>query len=328
MSVPWGTARPPAPALVPARTSARTPDSAADGRAAGDRAAGDGVAGDGVAGGSAARDSAADEGVAGGSAAGESAARNAPVIVLTYANAGGRRLQSLLESQPELTCTTSTGVLAACEQAAAAWRSVERRPAGALSAIAVKSIRAMATQMMMIMTVRSGRPRWCELAVAQPSAAEAFLEVFPGTRFVCVHRACPDLISAVLRASPWGLAGAGFIPYVSAYPGSTVAAMAAWWAAHAGPLLDFERANPGACLRLRYEDLTQDPGAALAGVRAFLRLGRPDVLPSPPDDAPAGAGDRTDGPDLPLGQIPRLLADQISERHAELGYPRLDPARG
>jgi len=264
----------------------------------------------------------------------DGAARNAPAVVLTYGNAGGRRLQSLLESQPELTCTTSTGVLAACEQAAAAWRQVERRPAKGLSPLAVKSVRVMATQMITAVTVRSGRPRWCELAAAEPSAAEAFLQVFPGTRFVCLHRACPDLVAAVLLASPWGLSGSEFAPYVAAYPGSTVAALAAWWAGHARPLLDFEHAHPDACLRLRYEDLTGDPDAALNSIRAFLGLGGPDILPPAPGDVPGGdvdggdvdgadgAAGREPGADLPLGQIPPVLLDQVNQLHAELGYPQ------
>lgn len=269
----------------------------------------------------------------------DGAARNAPVVVLTYGNAGGRRLLSLLESQPELTCTTSTGVLAACEQAAAAWGQVERRPAGSLSPLAVKSIRAMATQMMMVMTVRSGRPRWCELSAAEPGAAEVFLRAFPGTRFLCLHRACPDLVSNVLLASPWGLSGAGFAPYVAAYPGSSVAALAAWWVARARPVLEFEHAHPGACLRLNYPDLTRDPETALSGVRAFLGLGDPDALPPAPavvpvqapsgappaGRAPEGGGDRGGGADLPLEQIPPPLLAQVNELHAELGYPRLGP---
>jgi sulfotransferase family protein len=254
-------------------------------------------------------------------------ARNAPVIVLTYGNAGGRRLQSLLESQPELTCTTSTGVLAACERAAAAWRQVERRPAGVLSPLAVKSIRAMAVQMMLIITVRSGRPRWCELAAAEPGAAEAFLQAFPGTRFLCLHRACPDVISAALLTSPWGLSGAGFAPYVATYPGSAVAALTAWWAAHARPVLDFEHDHPDACMRLNYEDLAEDPDTVLSGIRAFLGLGGPDVLPSAPAVVPvqasAGVTSHGAGADLPLDQVPPPLLAQVNQLHAELGYPQL-----
>lgn len=255
------------------------------------------------------------------------ATRNAPVVVLTYGNAGGRRLQALLESQPELACTASTGVLAACDQAATAWRQVEGRPAKGLSPLAVKSVRAMATQMITAVTVRAGRPRWCETAAAEPSAAETFLQMFPGTRFVCLHRACPDLIAAVLLASPWGVSGPVLAPYVAAYPGSTVAALTAWWVAHAGPVLDFERAHPGACMRVRYEDLAEDPDAARSGIQAFLDLRAPDAAPPVPAVVPvqasADAPSQATGADLPLDRIPPPLLTQVNELHAELGYPLL-----
>lgn len=261
----------------------------------------------------------------------EGAARNAPIIVLTYGNAGGRRLRSALASQPELTCTMGTGVLAACEQAAAAWRRVEGRPAKGLSPLAVKSIRSMVTLMVTAATARSGRPRWCETAAAEPGAAEVFLQVFPGTRFVCLHRSCPDLISAVLLASPWGLSGPGFAPYVAAHPGSTVAAMAGWWAARARPLLDFERAHPAGCFRVRYEDFSEDPEAVLTTIRAFTGLGGPSALPPEPAIDPDQAPDDTAdleadveaGLAPPLGQIPPVLLAQVNQLHAELGYPPL-----
>lgn len=253
--------------------------------------------------------------------------RKAPVIVLTYANAGGPRLQSLLVSQPELTCTSGTGVLAACERAGVAWRQMEGRPANGLSALAVKSIRAMVTMMITSATVRSGRSRWCEMAAAEPSAAEAFLEVFPGTRFVCVQRSCPDLVSAMLLASPWGLSGAAFAPFVAAYPGSSVAALAAWWVAHAGPLLEFERTHPGACIRLSYEDIADSPDATLHHIRQFLGLGGPHDLPPEPvadaDQAPADDADLDPSTDLPVDQIPPALLSQVNLLHAELGYPRV-----
>lgn len=264
-----------------------------------------------------AREAASDDGV-----------RNAPVIVLTYGNAGGRRLQSLLESQPELTCTTGTGVIAACGQAAVAWKQVDGRPARGLSPMAVKSIRSMGTQMITMITVRTGRPRWCELAAADPAAAGVFLEAFPQARFLCLHRACPDLVSAVLLASPWGLSGPEFAPYVGAYPGSTVAALAAWWAAHARQVLDFEKAHAASCLRLDYADLAEDPDAVLAGVRSFLGLGGPQALPSGSAGGPAQASSGADGDlaaDLPLDQIPPPLLAQLNDLHAALGYPSLGP---
>jgi hypothetical protein len=258
--------------------------------------------------------------------------RNAPVIVLTYGNAGGNRLQALLESQPELTCTVGTGILPACEQAATAWKQAERRPARPLSPMALKSIRAMTAQLITIVTVRTGRPRWCELATAEPSAAAVFGEIFPEARFLCLHRSCPDLISAVLLASPWGLSGPGYAPYVAAYPGSTVAALAAWWTARARPLLDFEKRHPGQCQRLHYAGLDQDPDATVDRIRAFLGLGGPAALPAEPPAAPDQAPAPPNGPagpglaaGLPVDQIPPPLLAQVNDLHTALGYQPIGP---
>jgi sulfotransferase family protein len=252
-----------------------------------------------------------------------------PVVVLTYGHAGGQVLQSLLDAEPELACTAGTGVLPACAQAAAAWRQVDGRPDAPLSPLAVMSIRKLATQMITVIAVRTGRSRWCETAVADRNAAETFLRLFPDARFVCLHRACPGVISALLQASPWGLSGHAFAPYVTANPFSTAAALAAWWAAHAEPLLAFEHDHPKACLRVRFEDLADDPGSVMQGLKAFLGLSPTAVgfprLPQPgqriqPPGRAAGLGV---APQFPTGQVPTDLVSCVNELHAQLGYPPL-----
>lgn len=262
-----------------------------------------------------------------GSAGPDGRKRADPVIALTYGHAGAAHLQRLLQDQPELAITSATGLLAACDVAATAWREAEQRSERILSPLAKKSIRAMASAMMLTITVRAGRPRWFEIAAAEPSAAETFLELFPGTRFVCLHRACEDVIYATLQAWPWGLAGQAYAGYTVSYPGSTIAALAAWWAGHAGPILEFERKHPEACMRLRYEDLAADPARTEREIKEFLGLeeGAP-VLPELPDDprrALAGADAPGCGAGLPAWQIPAGLLAQVNELHARLGYPPL-----
>jgi hypothetical protein len=251
-----------------------------------------------------------------------------PVIVLTYGNAGAGHLQRLLQDQPELAATSGTGLLAACGQAALAWREAERRPEGALSSLAKASIRALASAMMTTITVRAGRPRWFEVAAAEPSAAETFLEVLPGTRFVCMHRACPDVIYATLQASPWGLAGQAYAAYTVSYPGSTIAALAAWWVGHAGSVLEFERKHPAACMRLRYEDLVADHVRTEQQIRDFLDLEEkvPSLPELPGQTRPALAKAEIPGcgAGLPTGQIPAGLLAQVNELHRQLGYPPLE----
>lgn len=255
--------------------------------------------------------------------------RGDPVIVLTYSHSGVRRLQALLGSHPSLACTSGTGLLPLCDQAAEAWRKVEGQRGGPLSPLATASVRALASGMTSALLARTGKQRWCETAIAHRRGAETFLQLFPDTRFLCLHRACPDVIYAALRASPWGVSGPGFATFTAAHPGSTVAALAAYWSAHAAPLLAFEQAHPDACQRIRYEDLAEKPGQMAAGVRDFLGLDDAAVPTQPGGDDPAAAPSGADAPgcgaDLPVGQIPLPLLEQVNGLHAKLAYPPLEP---
>lgn len=275
--------------------------------------------------------------VAGDEAAGNAAAergraeRAAPVIVLTYAYAGARRLQWLLSGHADLACTSGTGLLPLCDQAAATWRQAEGRPEGSLSPLAAASVRALAAGMITAILVRTGARRWCETAIAQQDSAETFLRLFPETRFLCLHRLCPDVIYAALRASPWGLSGPGFAPHVAAHPASTVAAVASYWAAHTRPLLAFERAHSGACLRIRYEDLIAEPDQAASGIRTFLGLAGEEAKLPPAtgnDAAAVGADAPGCGAEVPVGQFPSPLLAQVNDLLARLDYPLLDAASG
>jgi sulfotransferase family protein len=256
-------------------------------------------------------------------------ARNAPVVVLTYGQAGGQRLRTLLGAHHELACTTGTGILAACDQAAVAWREADARPGGPLSSLGARSIRQLAATMITVVTARTGSPRWCETAMADRSAAETFLQLFPAATFVCLHRACPDVVTAVLRASPWGPSGPALAPYLGAYPASTAAALSAWWASRAGPLLDFEKDHPQACLRMRFEDLTDDEDGAMQRLRLFLGLTTGAMVsPHLRDDAgeagPVAGAPAT--PPFPVSQLPGGLVTSINDLHRQLGYQPL-PAR-
>lgn len=254
--------------------------------------------------------------------------------MLAYAHAGGARLQDALREHPDLACTSGTGVLPLCEQALGAWRRIEEWPsAAAVSPLAAASVRSVVAAMLTVLAARSGRSRWCETATVSQEAAQSFLAVFPEARFVCLHRPCDGFIRAALAARPWGLSGPAFAPYTAAYPGSTVAALAAYWVAHAGPSLDFEAAHPQQCVRVHFHDLDSDPRAVMRALAQFLELGQAEpALPRPkdPDVAGSESTDAAGAPDggrrpLPLGQIPAPLLAQIDDLHGRLGYPPLRP---
>jgi hypothetical protein len=251
----------------------------------------------------------------------ESEAGQHPVIVLTYQHAGGARLRSLLARHSELACTSGTGILPLCELTAAAWRAVDGRPAGPPSRLAETSTRVLATSMITALLARQGKRRWCEFATAAPDAAVMFVRLFPSTRIVCLHRACPDFVYAAVRASPWGLAGPDFAPFISAHPASTTAALTSYWVARTAALLAFEQEHPGICHRVRYEELGGD---SPSGLPDFLGLAEPGSRPAAwrydetADFASGSAGPATD---FPAGQIPSPLLERASDLMGELGYP-------
>jgi hypothetical protein len=254
---------------------------------------------------------------------------SSPIVVLTYSFSGWRSLQVVLARVPELTCTAGTGILGLCDMAARAWANVEESDGEHISSLAAKSIRAMAISMMTVMvTGSSGARRWCEIATAEPAAAETFLRIVPGTQFICLHRSCPDVVRAALSSSPWGIIGGQFIPYLQAHPANATAAIMAWWADSAGQLLDFEAQHSETALRVRYEDLATDPAATSQAISDFSGTTPASPVHELAEDERPGSG--ASGSDLagldtrlPVTMLPPQLIQRINHLHERLNYPQI-----
>jgi hypothetical protein len=264
-----------------------------------------------------------------------------PVIVLAYAYSGVDRLGHLLAGSADLACTSGTGLLPLCAEAAGTWQRVDGH-AGPLSPLAASSIRALASNMITVIMARSGGSRWCEISFASAGIAETFLQLYPTARFLCWHRDGQDVIRAGVQANPWGLDGRGLAPFVAAFPGSSAAAMAAYWVERADGLLRFEKTHPDHCRQVRYEDLIRHPDRTTTEIAAFLGLDV-TVLPGGPavsassssggparslDDAQAGGGETGQdaglaGLRLPAGHLPQTLADRVNSLQERLGYAAL-----
>jgi hypothetical protein len=173
---------------------------------------------------------------------------------------------------------------------------------------------------------RTGKRRWCEFAIAPPTAAQTLLRLYPRTQFLCLHRACPDVIYTALHARPWGPAGSTFAPFNAACPASAATALAAYWAAHTQPLLKFETAHPGQARRIRYEDLAANPSQTASDLLEFLGLPPAEWprLPQGQTAAPAAAtGTGLPGPSgpMPASQLPEALLAQVNTLLSALAYP-------
>lgn len=257
-------------------------------------------------------------------------ADRAPVVVLATAYSGAARLRMVLDRIPDLACTSGTGILPLCEQALAAWRNAEARAGRAPTALAVSSTRALASVMITAVLAREGKRRWCETSSAMPEVAEAFLSLYPATRFVCLHRSCADVIRAALDASPWGIADPALAPFTRAHPASTAAALTAYWAAHTASLLAFERSHPQAVLRVRIEDLATAGQDTARAVASFLGAIDHDYPPNgdnawPETGTPRAGAGHMDGPEpgIPAGLIPPALLARANDLLRQLGYTAL-----
>ena len=245
---------------------------------------------------------------------------NGPVVVLSYAHSGAEQVQDIIAGTG-LACTSGTGIIPQCAAAAEAWRQVENQGDHLMSRLAVSTVRGLVTAQITVILATAGKARWCELATAPPQTLQPFLQTFPHAAVLCVHRRCPDVIATTMRASPWGLRNPAFTPYLLAYPGNNVAAIAAYWVNQTDELLAFERANPARTRRIRLEDITARPATVLTTVRDWLKLNsalpRGLLEPSSPEletqqpQSPA---------EIPAEMIPPALHQHINRLHTELKY--------
>ena len=244
--------------------------------------------------------------------------RTGPVIMLSYAYSGAEHVQRALAAGTELACTSGTGIIPQCGLAAEAWRRIEDNDPGAM----VSTVRGLVTAQVTAILASAGKSRWCELSIASPAVTQPFLQIFPHTAFICVHRRCLDVIRTWIHASPWGLQGQGMAPYLVSHPGNSVAALAAYWATSTEELLTFEQASSRSTLRVRYEDIATRPGEVVATARAWLGLsgstGDSLLEQADPPEPTAPGGD-----EVPVEWIPAPLRRRVNILNAELGNPAL-----
>jgi hypothetical protein len=254
-------------------------------------------------------------------------AGTSPVILLTYAHSGAQQVQDILAAGTGLACTSGTGIIPQCATAADAWQQVESRDGLPMSHLAASTVRRLVTAQVTMILASTGKYRWCELCIAAPPALQPFLQVFPLTAVVCVHRRCADVITATVDASPWGLRSPALLPYLLSYPGNNVAAIAAYWANQTNELLAFEKTNPAGTRRILLEDITADSAATLTTLTTlqdWLKLSRTALPALPQQPCPPQPESHPPPASIPAEMIPPVLRQRINRLHTELGYPPIE----
>lgn len=271
------------------------------------------------------------------------------MFVLTTSRSGSTLLRFILDSHPDLVCPPETGVASACVQLAR-MRSILENAGSAermevharleLSLRGKESVRTALDDAFGDYLRARGKKRWCDKSLDTYMFADVLAQVYPEARFICLVRHCMDVIASGVETCPWGLHRFGFDPYVTQYPGNSVAAIGSYWLACTNAILGFQEKYPDKCVRVRYEDLVTDPEATAA--RIFAHIG---AEPAPgiadacfvtphegdgPGDEKIWFTDRVSsdsmgrGVIVPAGALPEPLRTSVNETLDKLAYRTVD----
>lgn len=272
-----------------------------------------------------------------------------PVFILTASRSGSTLLRFILDSHPDLACPPETGIGGAFAGLARTWdvlenaESGQKRPVGepvSLSRDALLAVREAVDRAFAHYLAGRQKRRWCDKSLDSFQHAELIAQVYPEAKFICLFRHCMDVIASGVEVCPWGLHRYGFDPFVTQFPGNSVAAIGSYWQSCARTIMAFADSHPQACHRVRYEDLVTAPEQTAAEIFGFLGAGQvPGIAEECFRIAHEGGGPGDEkiwfttgvsarsigrGVSVPAGALPAPLRDGINETLGQLGYRMVD----
>jgi hypothetical protein len=253
-----------------------------------------------------------------------------PVFVLCTARTGSTLLRFLLDAHPDLACPPETGIPRLGLRLAGTWSLLGGAPLQPdrngefpeLPRPLAAGVRDALGQLMSQHLARRGKAVFCDKNLLTAPYASLLMQLFPEARFICLYRHPMDMIASGIEACPWGLTGFGFEPYAAADPGNDVLALARYWADQTGRILATEKKWRGNSMRVRYEDMAEDPEAVAGEMFGFL-----GVPPAPGIAARCFAPERErDGPgDFKIWNTSRISGDSVG-RGWSISADQIEPA--
>jgi sulfotransferase family protein len=239
-----------------------------------------------------------------------------PVFVLCNGRSGSTLLRFLLDAHPALACPPETNLPGLCVQLATVWSLIEGAPLSAnrgdeppeIPEAAIAGVRETMDRMVGSYLTRRGKNRYCDKSLGTARFAELLARVYPDARFICMYRHPMDVIASGIEASPWGLTGYGFDPYIAATPGNAVMALASFWTDNTQLTLAAEERFADKCLRVRYEDLVADPECTAAGLFEFLGV---EAVPGISQSCFSAERERFGPADYKIWYTSRITTDSV-----------------
>jgi protein-tyrosine sulfotransferase len=204
------------------------------------------------------------------------------VIILGMPRSGTTLLRRLLNAHRSLVCPAETGLLAAASRLLTQNTVAGGLSLGVISGLGfagftedevLERLRKFVFSFWRDLAVRENKPIWVEKTAIDLFHLET-VETLCGERcrYVNIVRNPLDVICSL---SDLTNKMQGFLPEIYAYVQrhrSWVSAYAEAWVDGNAKLLDFERRHPNWCIRLKYEDLVQQPALELQRICEFLGL--------------------------------------------------------
>ncbi|MGO8875491.1 MAG: sulfotransferase family protein [Acidimicrobiales bacterium] len=260
-------------------------------------------------------------------------------FVLTLPRSGSTLLRFMLDSHSMIACPPESQLAALCSNCLSCWlgyrseADFEARKFAGLS-----QARAASRRLIKWHLEQSSKSIFCDKSLPNVDLARLLAEIFPQGKFVCLYRHPMDFIVSALDACRWGFSGFGLYQYAATSADNFVFGLARAWCEKTAEMIGMEQALPRRCLRIRYEELVQQPSEVFARLCSFFKVPFEEeaVHRALITSHLIGPGDHkirmTDaistsslgrGSAVPVRMIPPLGLSSLNELAGELGYGQI-----
>jgi protein-tyrosine sulfotransferase len=195
---------------------------------------------------------------------------HAPIFVIGCPRSGTTLMRLMLDSHPHIACPAETFFLL---DLAKLWVSEDSRKGLAEIGYDVnhfrRKLREFAAYFLQGYAESRGKRRIAEKTPHYVACLDFIEELFgPEAQYIMLYRHPFDVASSMFNhlTIDWH-------PVVKKYTESEenkYLGYARFWADHVTKMIEFENTNPDRCIRIRYEDLVQNPEAVLRSLFGFL----------------------------------------------------------